>query len=550
MTDTEKPVNKAPKEEVDPALLEKALEVMRAALRGNGVRPEDVSLAGFTGEVLHFETLEKFRVEPKVSEKLVHGREKGEVVGSLQLARHKVQTAVEKSARNPDIRRITNEILKRMKSLGFGADGQSIRFERLKQSFVSHEVCSVCSGKMKVLCQPCHGTGKMLCGKCRGVKEVLCPFCHGKQFENTPQGRRTCSRCRGRGRMRCMVCKQTGSVPCPACKSMGQMMCKNCTGTGWHSHVMFLEVRAKSEFFYERELLPAEVPPLIDAMRAEMVTEQHAEVYINEEKKRIEELDRKSRPDEYIVPYNVRLPWGEIKFKLKDEEVAMKLFGFTPGLVHAPPFLEQITAPATRALEEASAAPRHTADRIREATRFRVAAEALLAAAQWPPRKALDYMHRKYPFGFRTEHLRHLLTHAHTALQRLTRGARMAGLGAGVALAALAAGVYFLGPVRTYLRQAIGAENFMLIPDILWLALGAGISIMTVKLFTGFTLYRMLGKFLPPQKRGRLAPKVGHSAWWAGAGAAVMFFAVMTFAATQGFNTPGWYAPVLHMLGL
>jgi hypothetical protein len=542
------PENKAPVEKVDPALLEEAVDVVRGILRGNGVRPDDVTLAGFEGEVLHFEVFEKFRVEPKVSEKLVHGRERGEVVGSQQLARHKVQTAVEKAARNPDIRQITNNILKRTKNLGFGSDGQMIKFERLKQSFVSHDICSVCSGKMKVLCQPCHGTGKMLCAKCRGTKEILCPFCHGKQFENTPQGRRTCSRCRGRGRIRCVTCKQTGSVPCPSCKSVGQMVCKNCTGTGWHSHVTYVEIRAKSEFFYDREKLPPEVPPLIDSLRKELITDQYVEAYINEDKRRTEELDRKSRADEYIVPYNVRLPWGEIKFKLKDEEVAMKLFGFSPGLVHAPPFLEKLVAPAIRALEEASATPRHTADKVKDATRFRLAAEALLATAQMPPRKALDYMHRKYPFGIRTEYFRHILTHAHTALQRLTRGARAVGVAAGIALAAMMDALYFIGPVRSYLQRVIGAESFMLIPDAVWLGIGVAVAILTVKLFTAFTIHRTLGKFLPPQKRGRLTPKIGRSAGWAAGGAAIAFFAAIAFAATQGFPVPVWFAPVLHMM--
>ena len=82
MSDSEKPDSKSPPErtveKVDPALLEEALDVVRGAVRGNGVRPEDVTLAGFEGEVLHFEAFEKFRVEPKVSEKLVHGRERGE----------------------------------------------------------------------------------------------------------------------------------------------------------------------------------------------------------------------------------------------------------------------------------------------------------------------------------------------------------------------------------------------------------------------------------------------------------------------------------------
>ena len=295
-------------------------------------------------------------------------------------------------------------------------------------------------------------------------------------------------------------------------------------------------------------MLPPAVPPLIDERRSELVTGQHVEAYINEEKRRMEELDRKSRPDEYLIPYNVRLPWGEIKFKLRDEEVKMKLFGFLPSLVHAPPFLEILAAPGLRAIEEAAGAPRHTADRIKEATKFRVAAEVLLAAAQLPPRKALDYMCRKYPFGFRTGYFRHVLTHAYMALQRLTRGARVAGIAAGVALAALTDAFYFMGPLRPYLNRVIGAENFMAIPDAIWLGLSAGIAVLTVKLFMGLTIYRMLGKFLPPQKRGRLTPKIGRSAWWATGCAAIMYFAVVIFAAMRGFPAPGWLAPVLHMM--
>ena len=549
----EKPVAKnevVEKEEVDPTLLEAAVDMVRAAVHGNGVKKEDVKFVSFEGEVLHFEIFERFVIEPKIAEKLLHGKENGEVVGSHQDARNKAQAAITKAARNPDVRKNTVEMLKKRPDLGFGLDNQFILLERLRQTFVAHEICNVCSGSMRNICQNCQGNGKTHCTKCRGTREVICPLCQGRMFENTPRGRRACNRCKGRGKIMCDLCKHAGTLPCKFCKTTGQVPCKNCTGTGWHSHMTYLEMRARSNFHYEHEKFPEELPPLIDKLRGAMVTEKHCEAAINEEKVRTDELDQASKPDEYFIPYNVRLPWGDIKFLVDGKELPAKLFGFQPSLVHAPPFLEQTAAPGLRALNEAAKMPVNVAAKINEAVRMRAVAEAVLAAAQMPQKRALDYMHKKYPFGFMAETLKTMVAQGDSALKRVTKIPRLIGLALGLVLSAGLYGAYYIGPLRALLGLALDNQNAMSAIDFLLVLIGGAGTTLSIQLSATGALRRAIGKLLPPEKRSKILPKAGQSALWGCIGGLIIYLAMIEAAVMQGAQAPSWYALIQRLIGI
>lgn len=537
------------KEAVDPALLEAAVELLRQVVRGNGIKPEDVQYHSFEGEVLHFEIFEHFAIEPKVFEKLLHGKENGHAVGSRQEARNKVQTAIGKAARDPDVRHATVEILKQRPDRGFGLDDQYIPFDRLRQTFVAHELCSVCGGSMRMVCQSCQGNGRLRCTKCHGSKEMICPRCHGRRHDNTPQGQKPCPRCRGRGKAKCDLCSAAGALPCRPCKSSGQVACKNCSGTGWLSQVLSLEMRARSRFYYEAEKLPPELPPLLDSLRGAMVTEGHCEAVINEEIERAKELDNASKDEEYLIPYNVRLPWGDIKFLLQEQELPAKLFGFQPSLIHAPPFLETAAAPGLRALNEA-ALTGNAAAKIAEAVRFRAVAEAILAAAQMRPRRALDSMHKKYPFGFRPETLKDMLQKGDRALKRATKGPRFIGLALGLAGTAALYAAYYVGPLRALLSPLAGGNNAaMNAADVLLALAGGAGTTLSIQLTAAGALRRAVGRLLPPEKRKKLLPKAGQSALWGYAGGLAIYFAMIEAAALRGGDIPAWYAHIMKLAG-
>ena len=535
---------------VDPALIEKAVDLVRRAVRGNGVHSKDVKFDSFEGEILHFETRERFVIEPKTAEKLLHGKENGEVVGSQQEARQRVQATINKAVRNPDVRKYTVDILNKRPDLGFGLDDFFVLLDRLRRIFVVHEVCTVCSGNMTILCQVCHGNGKVSCSRCNTSREMVCPHCSGRQFENTPQGRQPCVTCKGHGRMPCDMCRGVGTLQCHSCDKGGKVSCKNCTGTGWHSHMTYLEMRARSLFTYEREALPPEVPPLLDTLRGEMVTEKHAEIHINDSKERADELDLASKPDEFFVPYNVRLPWGDLKLLLKDVPLEAKLFGFQPSLVHTPPFLEVTTSAGRAALAAAASGTGNVTVKIAQAARMRAVAQSILAAAQMSPRRGLDYMHKKYPFGFRAEVLQQMLKQSDAALKHVTKKPRLVGLGIGLLISTCLYGVYYLGPLRAIVGTIAQDETMKTAADLLLVILGGAITIFSIQRAAADALRKAIGKMLPPEKRKKLVPKAGLSAVWGGLGVLGVYLATVTLAAAQGYNVPEWYQALSRMLGL
>src|SRR5690606_9617117 len=158
------------------------------------------------------------------------------------------------------------------------------------------------------------------------------------------------------------------------CKGDGRLNCQSCNATGWHSILGNLMVKAKCAFWYDKEALVAaenapELPPIIDALGPRMVTEQHADVIFIEDVERLRQLDQEVKPDEYKIPYRVRLPWGDISFRLKDKIVRGKLFGFNPALYHVDPFLEEALIPGIHKLEEAGRTRGDAVQNIKDASR-------------------------------------------------------------------------------------------------------------------------------------------------------------------------------------
>ncbi len=549
------------REEVDLALLESALTLLKAAVTGNGIDPETLSLKSFSGEVLHFETHENFKIEPRTAQKLLHGKENGEVVGSLQEARTRIQGAIEKVTQNPEIWKNTITVLSKRPDLGFALNDYVLLLDRMNKTYVVHEVCTECHGQARASCQACRGTGGTHCPKCYGTKLMVCPKCHGTQYLDLGQGRQPCIRCNGRGKANCDKCQQKGTIKCVACRGSGLLSCKGCSGTGWHSQMSYLEIRARSRFQYNREALPPEVPPLIDNLGPEMVTAKHGDIRIIQEKVREEEINKNTKPDEFIIPYKVRLPWGNIEFFTKDGTLAGKLFGFQPSLVHMPHFLEEAVRPGLRFLDEAVRAQTNVAAKIREATSYRLIAEAALATVRAPQRKALDLMLKKYPFGIRAETLKKTVLLADRALRRVTQKPRIFGMLGGLALNLALFALYFVGPGRGFLETFPLTPRALVAADGVLLMLGFLVVTLCMQYASVQALNRALEHVLPrgattkgkgkgKTPRNRLIPKAGKSAAIGYAVLVVLYFATIELAISRGGGTPIWYAPLHQALGL
>lgn len=537
-----------PNEAVDPALVEKAVDFIRRAVKGNGARPQDVKFISFTGEVLHFEALERFEIEPRVSEKLAHGKVKGEISGSQQDVRQKIQSSMEKATHNTDVMQATIEALRVRPDRGFGLDNFLIPLDRLKQIFVVHEVCSLCNGAMKSACLTCRGAGKTQCRTCHGVREITCPVCRGRKLENTPRGPRPCTQCAARGRVRCRACNRTGFVKCSVCRAAGQIPCKNCSATGWHSRTTSLEMRAHSYFMFDRAALPHDVPPLIDTLRSTLITEGHAQAVIKEDRNRLEELSRQGKPGEYFIPYQVRLPWGTLKVSIGGHEVESKLFGFQPSIVHAPPFIEVTAKNGLRLLAEASASSHHTAARLREAVRIRAVAQAVIAATHLSRRRALDYMYEKYPFGLRRETVSNMITQAAGALKRVTRRPRQTGFVLGLAAAGAFYALYYTGILPH--PPFLGSMPASVVADVVVAAAGGFIVMAMMQFLAALSIKKAIGKIMPAKAKKRLLSRAGHNALWGYGGALAVYMAVLYWVALRGGAVPHWYESLLKAVGL
>ena len=563
-------------ESTGPILIDDAMDMMHAAVRGNWLDEKAVFFNAFNGTVLHFETYQVFRIKATTGEKYLPGKQHGVVVGSRQDARNKVMATVENAATNIDTHKTTIKFLKLRNDLGFALNGWAIRYDGMKRNFVVHEKCTTCSGLGKNNCNDCKGTRKRNCVRCTGSKLMTCTNCKGrKQFPvkgSAPKGHakdhgkdhahanaktkqlyKKCKTCTGTGKIRCTECKGMGSAPCKTCQGSGKVGCKPCTNTGWRSHITFMEVSAKCTFDYDKSKLPPEVPPLIDHLLERMVLEKHAHIRINEDLERKRELDNLNkpkeymmrRPDEFAITYDVRLPWGDIGFNWepRSEPVTGKLFGFQPCLVHMQPFLEEIALPGIRALGEASTTDKHIAAKLHEATRFRIIGDTLLAATIYGPARAIETVFRRYPFGIREETLKSLVDQANDALKFLTQTSRVMGLVSGLALAAAIDAAYYLGPVHAQMAAHVDDKIAQGAIDLAPILIGGIASTVCIKLFSRKALRDVVGKLLPVKKTGKtekLKNRAGLAAFLGYLGSAAIYAIVLAAAVHLGMAPPDW----------
>lgn len=537
------------KEEVDKALLEKALRQIRKAVKGNGTDPKTVRFKDFDGEVLHFESHAYFKIDPQISEKRLNGRHGADkIVGGLQDMRNQIKSTIEKVSDNPVVRKNTIDMLLHRDDLGYGLDKQAIMLDSLNKSFAVHESCQTCSGAAYSPCKYCHGAGYTTCTKCHGSREENCNQCQGRQFIAGQNGQQTpCPTCHGRGKARCLLCHGDGRINCRNCKSSGKMPCEQCAGTGWHSLISRMKVKAHSHFDYidpyneDSEYVPPEILPLLEDLGPLLVLEEHADVVLKENKVHDEELQRLSKNDEYIIPYYVRLPWGDITFDLGGEDVAGKLFGFNPALLDMPPFLEKTAATGINALLQAGSKAGGATSSINKALQYRLTAETILVSAKHGHKKSFALMKRRYPFGIGDSTLHKAVTAADKALKQMTLRPRLKGLALGLFLTALLYGLYYLGPLRALLMEVITIPSAQAMMDLMMIIAGGACTTLSIQLTAVKSLQNLLGKTLPAAKTKSLMPKAGQSAVWGYIGGFCIYFLMVYIAYLTNSSVPHWF---------
>ncbi len=524
------------------ALGERALALVRAAARGNGLKPENLTLQSFDGSLLPLESHILFSVESSSVERHINGKDAGEVVASEQALRAAIEGATDKAKKDPEIRKAAADMVRSRKDLGFAQSDLVLKVDRLRKNLVTHMACGTCETRGNTPCNTCRGSGFEACPKCHGTKDMMCPACRGAQAVNTPSGRVQCPRCTGRGRTGCDLCRQGGKVQCRACKGRGNNLCTACGATGWKSHGATVEIVAKGRCEYAAEHLSAEAARLVEALGAETVTDGHA-IPVSATAGEIEEG---TRAGTFAVPVNLRLPWGRIVIaKNGEESIEGWLFGMKPALVGFPPFIEAGAGPGLAALTKAGSAAGDGAAQLRLALKYRLSADALSAAMRFSRKRAIDAMHKKYPFGVRSETIERLITDAARAVSRATKKMRIAGLMAGVGLAGVLYVVYFFGGLRASVLPAGASAAVQAVLDISIGAAGVYLSAQFIGLAAQYALRSILvrgsGK-ADPQKKPVKSPKVrpGSLAYVAYGAAAVFYAVLLAVAVTGGMAMPLW----------
>lgn len=527
------------KEDLDPELLERAVEILRGIVRGNGLPPAAVKAENIEGEIVNFEGLSYFTVEAQAGEKRVHGKVNGQVLGSAHEMRQKMQVAVAKAAHNPDVRRHAIQVFKKRPDLGVLVDNQYISLDKQKQSFVVHEGCPSCGRDGKLTCPPCGGKGRVPCRQCHGSKEMNCPQCRGTRSIATPQGAQNCPRCHARGRIACTACRNAGMVNCPQCKGKGYGACQNCNGTGWHSLIGTIALRARSRFLYDREKLPEDVCARIDKMGPRVVIEKHMHAVINEDEERAAELAQIAKEDQFILPYHLRLPVGVIGFAGcgTAEPVTAKLFGFVPLLYDMKPFLEEKLAPSFAALSAAAAGKKA---QLKIALRARFIGEAVMVVIRHRKVKALALLGKRYPVGIGAEKMQHAVNDADRLLHAIIDGPRRNGMIAGSVAAALLYAGYYLGPVHGAVLAATGNAGGLAV-DFIVFAAGVAAAAMIAQYKARAGVRRALGKFVQKIPPAQLVPPATRPLLIGVLVTALLYVAAIELAHGSGKNPPPWY---------
>ena len=436
-----------------------ALEQVRAAVKGNGVKPDDIRIESLNGEIVEFEAATVLTLQTKILEKILGGKITGpQQVESPQELRDAIEAARQNAVQNPEVlAQIKNHMLTR-DDKGFALQGEIIALEFLKKEFVSFEACGLCRAKGSIQCQRCHGQGREMCPRCNGQGMELCTTCQGNGIINNNQGQQQCHRCQGQRRTSCTLCDQRRKIPCQVCKTKGETMCKQCNGNAWNSRVTTLGLEAQASFEYARDHVPAALAAQIDAHAKSLAD------YVQ-----ITPIENTAPPahDRIILKYRVVASYAQAQFVIGAETVEIFLFGTEGKILSAPNFIETLIRPGTAKLKAAAQGKGAPETLLNEAMKYRAIKLAVLAAGKYKKSRAVKAVLQNIKLGLSEQGAKALVIDADAAIDSLTKKSRQAGIlmAAGIALA-IGAG-YTFTPLRELLQAHVGQDSLHILIDAL-----------------------------------------------------------------------------------
>ena len=345
----------------DAAYAAPALEELRKAVTGNGVKPENIRLENITGATLNFTAVTILKIQPRISEKTTLGRITGpEKVDNAKSMRDAIENHKRESVQNfANITRIRDTILSR-DDRGFALVNARINLDFLRKDFVYFESCNACRAKGTLLCQRCDGKGYEICPRCNGNGVDFCPVCNGNGTIQMQDGKhQSCHRCRGERKIVCSLCQQRRKIQCGVCKTKGSTTCAQCNGQGWNSIISIVEIEAIVAFDYSRDDVPERIRMQIEELGAALA--QYASITPIAPA-------QETRSEDIKITYQVSLPYADAVFAFNGKKIDALLLGNNGKICNAPNFLEDLIRPGIEKLEAAAQGRGATDSLLREAS--------------------------------------------------------------------------------------------------------------------------------------------------------------------------------------
>lgn len=525
-----KPPPKAPVIASEQELAQKALERVRAILKGNGVKLDTVRVIGHKISHHTMNAGTYLELRPAVSERTAPGKLViGQPVASREEATRQIDQTMMRAANDAAVKAQIASVLLSRPDQGFGMTRQTVPLDFLKNEFTWHESCNTCHGSSQAACQRCQGRRIEPCTKCSGRGLMQCPMCRATGML---QGQR-CPRCQSQRYVPCDQCQRSGMMNCRMCNATGHMKCPTCAGQGWKSHILSLSAQALTYFEYDGKSVPKGAADMIETQASTLVAQG-----------RIKVTGRVADDKENVLGanYEVEFPYGDLIFAIGKKEVKTGVFGLKGELVNFPAVLDRIVASAVEGLEEAARDVGDVAGKIRAATRYRVIAQGFLTASRTSAKKTVEHLMKIYDIGLSESMAEKIALLADQTTARITRKPRYYGLTGGLVLVAALDCAYYLLPVRSKIAGYLPSAKFDFVLDILPLILGGIITTVSIQLAASGAIKKALGHLNNKNQKGSsIASKAGASGWIGWAGSLLILLAVMEYAATSEGAAPYWY---------
>lgn len=478
--------------EINPELKGIAMQQIVEAVKGNGIKPDDIEMTKFEGETLEFLA----STELKLMNKNIIKHQMGKVTGPKLLAntglfQEEADKEMVKISHSYDVIERMREAILNREDKGLALDNIKIKLPFLHKDFVVHEPCKPCSAKGRITCQRCAGKGRESCPRCQARGSETCPTCSGRQYIQGPNNQnQQCMRCNGTGRTACTACHEAKYVNCSVCKGNCSTLCQQCNGHSFNSVICMAQIDPVCHYGFQRDEIPQQVLDKLDLLGSDI--QHHSDIEVI---RRTADMEREH--DDIAILYHIKVPMAHVGFDIKGLGVPAFLFGIQGTLYDTSSFLEKITAPGIKALKRAALGQGDVAKLLSKAGKYKMLRTIIVDTSRMKNKKALQKALMENRLGLSEETAKKLIIMSIKALGLLNKRPKQIGMVLGILIAAAAgAGYYFAG--RAILPPMIPLANPQIIADTLGALtaclIGYGVGSIYTKMSLSRSLKSLFGK--------------------------------------------------------